>query len=272
MSDRSRRRIDPLLLAGLFIVGLVLLLGVLAPLITSHDPLAQNVRSRLTPPSGEHWLGTDLLGRDVFSRLLHGARIDIPLALVATIVPAIIGTLLGTLSGYFSRRVDAAIMRFADVVQAFPVYIFLVALVFLLGPGARSFVVASACISWVGYARLVRAEVSRLTSRDFIVAARAAGIGDRRVLGRHLLPNVMPQVYAYMASDAVLALVALASLSFLSLGVQPPEPEWGRMIADGVDRIRSEWWLSAVPGLAIVIVGIGFSLIAFGLERQASRR
>jgi len=272
MNSRSRRRVDPLLAIGLGIVAFVLLLGIIAPLITSHDPLVQNVRARLASPSGDHWLGTDLLGRDVFSRILHGARVDIPLVLVATLVPAVIGTLLGTVSGYYSRRVDAVIMRFADVVQAFPVYIFLVALVFLLGPGGRSFVVASACISWVGYARLVRAEVARLKNRDFIVAARAAGIGDRRVLGRHLLPNVMPQVYAYMASDAVLALVALASLSFLSLGVQPPEPEWGRMIADGVDRIRSEWWLSAVPGLAIVIVGIGFSLIAFGLERQASRR
>lgn len=272
MSTRRLRRLDPLLITGLSIVVFVLLLGVIAPLLTSHDPLAQNVRARLAPPSSDHWLGTDLLGRDVLSRLLHGARIDIPLAVVATMVPAVIGTFLGTVSGYFGRRIDAAIMRFADVVQAFPVYIFLVALVFLLGPGARSFVVASACISWVGYARLVRAEVTRLKDRDFIVAAKAAGIGDRRVLGRHLLPNVMPQVYAYMASDAVLALVALASLSFLSLGVQPPEPEWGRMIADGVDRIRSEWWLSAVPGLAIVVVGIGFSLIAHGLERQASHR
>ncbi|MFM8648663.1 MAG: ABC transporter permease [Actinomycetota bacterium] len=270
--SRRNRRVDPMLATGLSIVGLVFLIGLLAPLLTSHDPLAQNVRDRLASPSGDHWLGTDLLGRDVFSRLLHGARIDVPLAVIATLVPAVIGVTLGIVSGFFGRRVDAVVMRLADVVQAFPVYIFLVALVFLLGPGARSFVVASACISWVGYARLVRAEVLSLKGRDFIVAAQAAGIGRRRVLGRHLLPNVMPQVYAYMASDAVLALVALASLSFLSLGVQPPEPEWGRMIADGVDRVRSEWWLSAVPGLAIVIVGIGFSLVAYGFERQVARR
>lgn len=271
MSGRTRR-VDPMLATGLSIVGLVFLLGLLAPLITSHDPLGQDVRNRLASPSGEHWLGTDLLGRDVFSRLLHGARIDVPLAAVATLVPAGIGVALGVLSGFFGRRVDAIVMRFADVIQAFPVYIFLVALVFLLGPGARSFIVASACISWVGYARLVRAEVLRLKSRDFIVAAQAAGLGNRRVLVRHVLPNVKPQVYAYMASDAVLALVALASLSFLSLGVQPPDPEWGRMIADGVDRIRSEWWLSVTPGVAIVIVGIGFSLVAYGFERQVAQR
>jgi len=265
----KRGRIDPMLATGLAIVVGVLLVGLLAPVLAPHDPTAQDLRNRLVAPSGEHLLGTDLLGRDVFSRLLYAARIDIPLAMIATIIPAFIGVVLGTIAGFFGRVSDALVMRFADVVQAFPVYIFLVALVFLLGPGAGSFIVASAFISWVGYARLVRAEVLRLKERDFIVAARAAGLGDGRVLRHHLLPNAMPQVWAYMASDAVLALVALSSLSFLSLGVQPPTPEWGRMIADGVDRIRSEWWLSVVPGVMIVIVGIGFSLIAHGIERRS---
>jgi peptide/nickel transport system permease protein len=267
----SARRIDPMLVTGLAIVFGILLIGLLAPVISPHDPIAQDLRNRLSSPSGEHLLGTDLLGRDVFSRLLHAARIDIPLAAVATVVPAAIGVVLGIASGFFGRWSDSVVMRSADVVQAFPVYIFLVALVFLLGPGARSFIVASAFISWVGYARLVRAEVMRLKERDYIVAARAAGLGRVRVLRRHLLPNAMPQVWAYMASDAVLALVALASLSFLSLGVQPPTPEWGRMIADGVDRIRVEWWLSVAPGIMIVTVGIGFSLVAYGIERQVQR-
>ena len=251
---------------GVFVLGLV---GVW---VSKYDPTVQNVRERLAPPSAAHWLGTDRLGRDVFTRIAYAARIDIPLALAATLVPALIGTVLGSLAGYGRRRVDSVVMRLADVVQAFPIYVFLVALVFLLGPGAKSFIVASAAISWVGYARVTRAEVMRLKGSDFIVAAQAAGLGRWRVLRRHLLPNVMPQVYAYLASDAVLALVALSSLSFLQLGVRPPTPEWGQMVSDGVDRIREEWWLSTAPGLAIVIVGVGFSLIAYGAERQAARR
>lgn len=266
------RGLDPLLRWGLGIVLGVFVLGLVGVWVSKYDPLAQNVRERLAPPSGEHWLGTDRLGRDVFTRIAYAARIDIPLAVAATLVPALIGTVLGSLAGYGRRRVDSVVMRLADVVQAFPIYVFLVALVFLLGPGAKSFIVASAAISWVGYARVTRAEVMRLKGSDFIVAAQAAGLGRWRVLRRHLLPNVMPQVYAYLASDAVLALVALSSLSFLQLGVRPPTPEWGQMVSDGVDRIRGEWWLSTAPGLAIVIVGVGFSLIAYGAERQGARR
>jgi peptide/nickel transport system permease protein len=270
--DVPRRGIDPLLAVGLSIVVGVLLLGLLAPFLTPHDPLEQEVRNRFAPPSGEHWLGTDRLGRDVFTRLLYAARIDIPLAIAATLLAALIGTVLGALAGYAGRRTDAVVMRVADVVQAFPMYVFLVALVFVLGPGAPSFLVAAACISWVGYARLARADVLRLASSDFVVAAKASGLGHRRVLIGHLMPNVMPQIYAYLASDAVIALVALSSLSFLQLGVQPPTPEWGQMVADGVDRIRAEWWLSTAPGVAIVIVGVGLSLMAYGMERQVARR
>jgi peptide/nickel transport system permease protein len=269
---KEPRGLDPLLRWGLGIVIGVFVLGLVGVWVSKYDPLAQNVRDRLAPPSGEHWLGTDRLGRDVFTRMAYAARIDIPLAVAATLVPAVIGTVLGSLAGYGRRRVDSMVMRLADVVQAFPIYVFLVALVFLLGPGAKSFIVAAAAISWVGYARVTRAEVMRLKGSDFIVAAQAAGLGRWRVLRRHLLPNVMPQVYAYLASDAVLALVALSSLSFLQLGVRPPTPEWGQMVSDGVDRIRGEWWLSTAPGLAIVIVGVGFSLIAYGAERQAARR
>ncbi|MEY4173315.1 MAG: hypothetical protein RI900_480 [Actinomycetota bacterium] len=269
---KEPRGLDPLLRWGLGIVIGVFVLGLVGVWVSKYDPLAQNVRDRLAPPSGEHWLGTDRLGRDVFTRMAYAARIDIPLAVAATLVPAVIGTVLGSLAGYGRRRVDSVVMRLADVVQAFPIYVFLVALVFLLGPGAKSFIVAAAAISWVGYARVTRAEVMRLKGSDFIVAAQAAGLGRWRVLRRHLLPNVMPQVYAYLASDAVLALVALSSLSFLQLGVRPPTPEWGQMVSDGVDRIRGEWWLSTAPGLAIVIVGVGFSLIAYGAERQAARR
>ncbi len=275
MSDEmldERRGVDSLLRWGLGIVIGVFVLGLVGVWVSKYDPTVQNVRERLAPPSADHWLGTDRLGRDVFTRIAYAARIDIPLALAATLVPALIGTVLGSLAGYGRRRVDSVVMRLADVVQAFPIYVFLVALVFLLGPGAKSFIVASAAIGWVGYARVTRAEVMRLKGSDFIVAAQAAGLGRWRVLRRHLLPNVMPQVYAYLASDAVLALVALSSLSFLQLGVRPPTPEWGQMVSDGVDRIREEWWLSTAPGLAIVIVGVGFSLIAYGAERQAARR
>lgn len=259
------RRLNRKILIGACLVAVIALAGLAAPLLTSHSPTAQDVTNRLASPSSEHWLGTDMFGRDVYARLLYAARIDIPLSLAAALLPAIIGILLGAIAGYRGGAYGTIVMRSADFVQAFPVYVFLIAVVFVVGPGAKSFLVASAAISWVTYARLIRADMLRVRELDYIRAARIAGLGHRRVLFRHALPNALPQSIIYFASDVVLALVGLASLSFLGLGIQPPAAEWGSMIAEGQRFLRDQWWLSVAPGLAIVTVGVGFLLISEGL-------
>jgi peptide/nickel transport system permease protein len=250
---------------GISLVALVALAGALAPLLATHSPTAQDVTDRLASPSGQHWLGTDHLGRDVFARLLYAARVDVPLALAGALLPAVLGISVGALAGYVGRFVDTSVMRAADFVQAFPVYVFLIAVVFVVGPGAKAYLVAAGAIAWVTYARIVRAEVLRIRDLDFARAARIAGLGHRRVLLRHVLPNAVPQAVVYFASDVVLALVSLASLSFLGLGIQPPTAEWGSMIAEGQRFIRDQWWLSVTPGLLIVTVGLGFLLISEGI-------
>lgn len=250
---------------GAAIVALVALIGLLAPVLTSYSPTEQDVTDRLASPSAQHYLGTDTLGRDVYTRLIYAARIDIPLALAGALIAAAIGVAFGAMAGYVGRFADSAVMRTADFAQAFPVYIFLIAVVFIVGPGAKAYLIAAAAIAWVTYARIVRAEVLRVREQDYTRAAQVAGLGHRRVLFRHVLPNSAPQAVVYFASDVVLALVGLASLSFLGLGIQPPTAEWGAMIADGQRVLRDQWWISVAPGVAIVVVGLGFLLISQGL-------
>ncbi len=248
---------------------LLLVLGALAAgLITGHDPAATDLTARFRPPSAAHWFGTDQLGRDVFTRVLVAGRVDLPLALLGAALPAAVGIVLGALAGYARGVVGTLVMRLADVVQAFPAYILLIVLVFLLGPGPRSFLVAAAVGAWVTYARLVRGVVLQLREADYVAAARAAGLGHTRVLLRHVLPGALPQAVVYAASDVVLALGFLASLSYLGLGVQPPGIEWGQMIAAGQPFLRNQWWISVMPGLAIITVGVAVRLIASGLERR----
>ncbi len=263
---RTRGRLPKKVIVGAIIVGAVAMAAAVASLIGRYDPIQQDILHRLQPPSAAHWFGTDALGRDVYARTVFAARIDLPMAFLAALFPMIVGTFLGSLAGFFGRWADALVMRSADLVQAFPVYVFLIALVFALGPGFRSILIAFTAIGWVVYARLIRGEILRVRSLDYVQAARVAGLPRRRVLARHVMPNTIQQTIVYFMSDMVLAMITFASLSFLGLGISPPTPEWGAMISDGQPYLRSEPWLTLIPGAMIVLVGIGFSLVGDGLD------
>lgn len=260
------RRIPRMVWAGTAIVALFIVGAVFAPVIAPYDPLAQDVTDALRAPSWQHLLGTDSLGRDVLSRLIWASRIDLLIGFLGAVLPAIVGTILGALAGYYGGWVDTAVMRFSDLVQAFPSYILVIALVFVLGAGPGSILVSMTVVSWVAYARLMRTEMLRVREQDYIAAARVSGFSSQRVLWRHALPNSISQSLVYLPSDVVAATLGLAALSFLGLGIQPPSPEWGAMIADGQTYIRVQWWLSTVPGFAIVLFGLGLSMIGEGLE------
>jgi peptide/nickel transport system permease protein len=251
---------------GFGIVVLYLLVALLAPVMAPYDPLVIEPANRLASPDMAHLLGTDELGRDIFSRLLYAARVDIPIGFLGALLPAILGTMLGAIAGYFGRWVDTAIMRTADVVQAFPAYILVIVLVFALGQGAGSIILAFTVLAWVIYARIIRGEVLRVRDRDYVQAARVAGLRKMRILRVHVFPNVINQTLVYLPNDIVFATLALAAFSFLGLGIPPPTPEWGAMIAEGQPFLRTNWWFATVPGLVIVGLGLGLSLIGEGLE------
>jgi peptide/nickel transport system permease protein len=255
---------------GLCTIGVLVAVSIVArPFLV--DPTDQDLKARLLAPSGSHWFGTDELGRDVFSRVVHAVLVDLPIGVLCAALAAIVGTLIGAIAGHRGGWVDSIVMRIADIVQAFPTYIFLVALVFALGAGTRSFVVAMVVLGWVTYARLVRSEILRVRDLDFVAAAHLSGLGRARVLFRHVLPNSIGQVVVYLASDVVLVLLLLAGVSFFGLGVPPPTPEWGQMIAAGQKYLRDQWWIVTFPGLAIVVTGCAVALIADGLEDRMRR-
>jgi peptide/nickel transport system permease protein len=256
---------------GAAVVLVYVSIALFAWLLAPHDPLAQDPLNALASPSRTHLVGTDELGRDVFSRLIFAARVDLLVGVLGALLPAIVGTVLGALAAYRGGWRDAVIMRSADVVQAFPTYILIIALVFALGQGISSILVAFTIIAWVAYARLIRSEVLRVRGLDYVEAARAAGLPSRRILWLHIFPNAASQTLVYLPSDIVIATLGLASLSFLGLGIRPPTPEWGAMIAAGQPYIRAQWWLSTVPGLVVVGFGLGLSLIGEGIEEWTRR-
>lgn len=264
---RVRRSRPPAMVwVGLGIVGVFVAAAVFAPLISPYDPLAQNVSDALASPSWQHLIGTDELGRDVLSRLIWAARIDLLIGFLGALLPAVVGTVLGATAGYFGGWVDTLVMRVSDLVQAFPSYILVIALVFVLGAGPVSILVSMTVVSWVAYVRLMRTEMLRVRESDYIAAATVSGFSKQRVLWRHAFPNAIGQSIVYLPSDIVAATLGLAALSFLGLGIQPPTPEWGAMIAEGQPYIREQWWLATVPGLVIVVFGLGLSMIGEGVE------
>ncbi|MFN8232302.1 MAG: ABC transporter permease [Actinomycetota bacterium] len=267
----ERRKLPRRVWVGGAIVLAYVLVALFAPLLAPHDPLALDPLDALASPSRIHPLGTDELGRDVLSRLIYAARVDLLVGFLGAALPAIVGTALGAIAAFHGRWRDALTMRTADVVQAFPTYILIIALVFALGQGLTSILVAFTIIAWVAYARLIRTEVLRVRGLDYVDAARAAGLPNRRVLWVHVFPNAVGQTIVYMPSDIVIATLGLAALSFLGLGIRPPTPEWGAMIAAGQPYIRDQWWLSTVPGLVVVGFGLGLSLIGEGIEEWTRR-
>ena len=262
---RHRWYRTPSFVAGATILGIVVLAALAAPLITKYNPTSQDLLHTLQGPSGRHWLGTDDLGRDVWSRLVYGARTDLRVAFLAVVLPFMIGTVLGLLAGYYGGLTDTFASFLVNIVVAFPFYVLIIALVFALGPGTRNIYIAITIVGWVSYTRIIRGEVLVAKRRDYVLAAKSGGLSDRRILFRHLLPNVITQAVIFACSDIVLDILAIVTLGYLGLGVQPPTPDWGNMIASGQTYLTTHWQLSTFPGIAVVITALGLSLLADGL-------
>jgi peptide/nickel transport system permease protein len=248
------------------------LLALLCPWIAPYDPIAQDVAATLLPPDAEHLFGTDNFGRDLFSRVLWGARVDLQMCLVGVAFPFAFGTVIGAVSGYVGGLLDTLLMRLIDIVLAFPFLVLMLGIITILGPGLGSFYIAMALVGWVSYARLVRAQVLTLKQRGFIVAARSLGYRRGRILFMHLLPNALTSSTVFAMSDCVLVLLSGASVSYLGLGVQPPTAEWGVMVAEGQGFITTAWWITTFPGFAIVLLATGFSFVADGLGDKLGAR
>ncbi len=262
---RSRWYRTPAFVAGVIIVGTILTLAILAPVIAPYDPNKQDLQNILADPSSKHWLGTDQLGRDVWSRMLYAARIDLRVGFLAVLLPFLIGTTLGAIAGYYGRFGDTLVSRVAEVVVAFPFFVLIIAMVFVLGPGTRNIYLAITVVGWVSYMRIIRGEVLVAKRQEYTLAAQAAGLSSPRIIVRHLLPNVITQAIVFAMSDIVLDILLIVTLGYLGLGIQPPTPDWGGMIADGQTFITVKWQLSTIPGVAVVITGLGLSLIGDGL-------
>jgi len=245
-------------LLGILTVGT---LAALAPLIAPYDPTALGLAQGLTPPSTAHWFGTDQLGRDILTRVLYAARIDLQIGTIGVIIPLIMGAVIGLVAGFYAGWSDAILGRVIDVVTAFPFLVLVLAIVAMLGPGLRNFYIAISLVSWVAYARIVRGEALSVRGRGYILAARSLGYSDARIMFRHLLPNVIVPALVFGMSDFVLDILAGASLGFFGLGVQPPTPEWGVMIAEGRNFIITAPWVVIFPGVAIIVTSFFVSLI-----------
>jgi peptide/nickel transport system permease protein len=255
----------PAFVAGLLILGTLIGLAVLAPVVTSHPPNEQNLRNVLQGPSSEHWLGTDQLGRDLWSRLVYAGRTDLKIGFLAVLLPFCIGTVVGSLAGYYGRWLDTIALFFVNVVVAFPFLVLLTAILFALGPSERSIYIAITLVGWVSYCRIIRAEILVAKRQEYVLAAQAAGLGDLRIIARHILPNVITQSIVFAMSDIVLVLAAIVTLGYIGIGVQPPTPDWGTMVADGQNFLTTKWQLSTMPGLAVVVTGLGLSLLGDGI-------
>ncbi|EYT55933.1 hypothetical protein H490_0104805 [Leucobacter sp. UCD-THU] len=265
MNALRRLRRSPAFVAGATLFALILLAALLAPALAPYPPNAQNLTGGLLPPSPEHWFGTDQLGRDVLSRMLFAAQTDLRVAVLAALAPFAIGVTVGLVTGYFGGAVDWVGSRVIDTVIAFPFYVIVIAIVFAVGAGEGGIIVAFALVGWVGYARVLRAMTASLREAGWVQAARGGGLSHARVLLRHLLPNVLPQAIVLLATEIVLIMVAIVTLGYLGLGIQPPTPDWGTMISDGQAFITTHWWLSALPGLAVVLTGVALSLLGDGV-------
>ena len=246
---------------GLVGFALIAVLALLAPWIAPYDPTALGLADGLQPPNAAHWFGTDQLGRDILTRVLHAARTDLQIGTIGVIIPLIIGAVLGLFAGYYAGWPDAILGRIVDVVTAFPFLVLVLAIVAMLGPGLTNFYIAITLVSWVAYARIVRGEALSARGSGYILAARSLGYGDMRIMFRHLLPNVMVPAFVFGMSDFVLDILAGASLGFFGLGVQPPTPEWGVMIAEGRNFIITSPWVVIFPGLAIIVTSFFVSLV-----------
>lgn len=268
LTQETRQRLarNRALQCGLLLLAALLLMAYAGPYLISHDPLAVDFDQALLAPSLTHPFGTDDLGRDVLSRVIHAAATDLQIALVCVLLPFAIGTTIGLISGYVGGWVDAVLMRLVDILWAFPFYVLVIAIVGSMGPSIGNMYLAFTVVIWISFARIVRGEVLLVKNAEYIQAAKVLGYSQLRIVLRHVLPNVITPAIVFMMADVVLTILAVTSLGFLGLGIQPPTPEWGVMISEGRNFILDGWWISLFPGLAIVYVGITFALLGDGLD------
>jgi peptide/nickel transport system permease protein len=255
-----------LALAGLLIVVALLLVAALAPWLATHDPYAQDLSRRLLPPGPVHWFGTDQVGRDVYSRVVHGSRITLQIVLLVAVLVAPVGLAIGTIAGYAGGRVDTVLMRITDIFLAFPGLVLALAFVAALGPGLFNAVIAISLTNWPGFARLARAETLIVRSSDYVAASRIQGASATRIVLRHVVPLCIPSVIIRMTLSMAGVILTAAGLGFLGLGAQPPSPEWGAMLSSGRRFLIDHWWMTTFPGLAIMIVSLAFNLLGDGLR------
>lgn len=245
---------------ALVFLVIILLFALFPGLFTPYDPIDQDISSMLQAPSSEHWFGTDNYGRDVFARVVYGARVDLQIGFFAMIVPCITGTLIGMFSGYYGGKVDAIVMRILDIFTAFPLMILVIGIVAVLGSGIRNLYIAIWLVGWREYAKLARSQVLVVKNNEYISAARSLGYSNARIMLRHILPNIADGIFIYAISDIMMCILLGASLSFLGLGVPTPTPEWGEMISEAKNFMTSAWWMVAFPGIMLAMTGISISL------------
>ena len=254
------------MVVGTAIITGLLLVAAVAPLLATHGPYEQVLADRLLAPSGKYLFGTDGLGRDIYSRVVYGARITLTIALLVAAISAPLGVLVGILSGYLGGTVDEILMRLADVFLAFPRLILAIAFAAALGPGVENAIIAIAIALWPSYARLARAETLNVKNNDYIQAMRVLGAGKMRIMVGHIMPLTLSSIIVRLSLDMGTIILTAAGLGFLGLGAQPPMPEWGLMVSDGRQFLVDQWWVSTLPGVAILVVVMGFNLLGDGIR------
>ena len=268
----ARIRRNRLAISGLVLVTGMFAVALAAPWLAPYDPGYINLKEVLMPPSPAHLLGTDTLGRDVLSRIIFGARVSLLVGFVAVGIATLIGMLVGSLAGYYGGWVDQLLMRLVDVMLCFPTIFLILAVIAVLGPSIWNIMAVIGLTGWMGVARLVRAEFLSLREREFMVAARALGASDARLIWRHLLPNALTPVMVSATLGVAGAILVESALSFLGLGVQPPTPSWGNILTMGQDNIEIAWWLSFFPGLAILVTVMSYNLLGEGIREAIDPR
>lgn len=259
-------RTNKLATASLFFIVFIILVAIFAPVFAPYDPYAQNTENRLMPPSFEHWLGTDELGRDVLSRIIYGARISLIIGLVPTSLSMMLGILLGLMAGYLGKWVDNIIMRFADIMLAFPSLLLAMVVTYTLGSGIVNIFIALSLVNWAGTARIVRAQTISLKEGEMVEGARAIGVSKWKIMFRHILPNCLPSLIVQFTLDIPGSILSESSLSFLGVGAQPPSTSWGLMVTRGKDYLFTEPWLAIAPGVIILLVVLAFNFLGDGLR------
>jgi len=251
---------------GLIFILVILAFALFAPLIAPYDPAAIDTNNILTAPSKTHILGTDPLGRDIFSRIVYGSRISLSIGFIAVGVAVLIGVLFGSIAGYYGGRVDSIMMRFVDIMLCFPTFFLILAVIAILEPSIFNIMVVIGATSWMGVARLVRAEVLTLKERDYVAAAKVMGASDAWIIAKHLIPNAIPPVLVSATLGIGGAILVESALSFLGIGVQPPAPSWGNILMDGKSTLGVAWWLTIFPGIFILLTVLAYNLLGEGLR------